>query len=265
MKIVLALLFTLFIVGCSVQEEVASSDSFGDSIVLERSGMYTMPEFGIQIYTLTDSNLNVKIYHYNGSLTKEANYSLHPGITYQYFEEFERINFTELDDNYRSTVPIADVGQGVVTYNNHSVLITPYISRGNPSEIADIIESLNSLFQEVNMSNLYQRDDSLNENEELKVDEVITYTYTGVQCVEEPWNEWYKSQEFDPMEDRLGESEIIRVYYEIKGIEIEMVERIDSEMMQCQACEVCSKGYSFEVQVVGVQKILEQDGWVVKE
>lgn len=257
MKIVLALLVTLFIVGCSVQEEVAQSDSFGDSIVLERSGMYTMPEFGIQIYTLTDSNLNVKVYHYNGSLTKEVNYSLHPGITYKYFEEFERINFTELDDNYRSTVPIADVGQGVVTYNNHSVLITPYISRGNPSEIADIIESLNSLFQEVNMSNLYQRDNSLDEDIELVVDEVITYTYTGVQCVEEPWNIDSPTREAEWMK--------LQNYYQEQGVEIEMVERIDSDMMQCQACEVCSKGYSFEVQVVGVQKILEQDGWIIKE
>ena len=257
MKIALALLFTLFIVGCSVQEEVALSDSFGDSIVLERSGMYTMSEFGIQIYTLTDSNLNVKVYHYNGSLTKEANYSLHPGITYQYFEEFERINFTQLNNNYISTVPIADVGQGVVSYKNHSILINPYISRGNPSEIADIIESLNSLLQKVNMSNLYQRESFLNENDELKADEIITYHYTGMQCVEEPWNINSPTREAEWMK--------LQNYYQKQGIEIEMVERIDSEMIQCQSCEVCAKGYSFEVQVVGVQKILEQDGWVVKE
>lgn len=233
--------------GCTLQQEVSKSDSFGDSIILERTGMFTMPEFGIQIYTLTQSNLNVKMYSYDGSLTKDINFSLFPGITYQVFEEFEKVNFTNLNDNYQSSLNVADVGQGVFSYNNHSVLIMPYVSQGNPSEISNLIEAFNNLLGEVNMSEVFILE---NQVEEVGV---VTYSYTGIQCVDEPWM----------INSPTKEAEIkkIEAYYSKRGVEIENIVMIESDVLRCQACNTCSKSFSYEVQVIGYQEILENDGW----
>lgn len=258
MKVLLALFVMIFFSACSMQEEVASSDSFGESIILERSGMYTLPEFGNQIYTLTQTNFSVKVYHYDGSLTKEVSFPLHPGITYSYFEKLESLNFTQLNDYYESSVPIADVGQGVVTYENHSILIAPYIGRGNPNEIQEVINLFNDLMNEVNMSEVF-----LIENSQEEEFSMFTYSYTGVQCIEESWQNWYSLGEINYIQEPTEEQLIID-YYASQGIEVELVEKIESNLMQCQACEVCSKGYSYEIQVGGKQSLLENEGWILK-
>jgi uncharacterized protein YcfL len=255
MKLVIFTIMMILFAGCSMQEEIAKSDSFGDSIILERSGMYTLPEFGVQIYTLTQSNLNVRVYHYDGSLTKELNVALHPGTTYSVFEDFERVNFSSLNDRYLSTVNIADVGQGVLSYNNHSVLIMPYVGRGNPSEISDLIDSFDTFLSSVNLSEVFV---PTHDVEEVGV---VTYSYTGKQCVDDIWEVWYTKDGFSPYEDRLGEIEVISNYYFNKGIKIEDIKIVESDHATCQACEVCSNSYSYEIQVEGYQEILENDGW----
>jgi hypothetical protein len=249
MKLAILTIIMIFLAGCSLQKEVAKSDDFGESIILERSGMFTQPEYQTQIFTLTQTNLRVETYGFDAQKTNDVNFSLHPGITYEIFEEFHSINFTNLSTIYQSNINVADIGQGVFSYNNHTVLITPYMSRGNPFEIEQLINSFGSLLSQINMSEVFLIETELG-------NEIINYTYTGVQCVEELWMINSPTRESEWMK--------IQKYYENQGIEIEDIQRIESDMMQCQACNVCSKGYSYEIQVSSIYETLEDDGWTLK-
>jgi hypothetical protein len=132
------LLFT----ACTPNSNVIENQ---DKITIERTGMYTLPEYAHNLVTINKSGIETKLSHYNGTLTKREFIEFKNNE----FEQIKKIlnenNFQNLNPEYNSEVLISDIGQGIITYNNKSVNINPYISRGNPTEIQNILNNITSI------------------------------------------------------------------------------------------------------------------------
>lgn len=246
----LLFIFLIIFSSCSSNDSQEFNEN-NSSLILERSGMYTLQEFAFQRYELTQNKLNVKIYASNGSLTSEGNFNISSNQSLDIFNYLNSINFESLNSSYNSDVLIADVGQGVFIYNNKSIEINPYIPRGNPQEISDLIDKFKILLSSQDLSSLYKLNSNSNE---------VVYTYQGVQCITEPWQDWYLSGEINYIKEP-SEKQLIIDYYAFQGVEIKEVNLINSDLITCQACEVCAKSYSYEILTNSESIILDNDGW----
>ena len=91
-----------------------------------------------------------------------------------------------------------------------------------------------------------------------------TYQYIGVQCVDEPWVSWYKTSGINFIQEPQ-EKELIVMYYSEQEVEVILIEKVIPDTSVCEACNVCSKGYFYFIEVEGSSEILEEDGWKLYE
>lgn len=239
--------FLILFAACTTQPQEQESI---DKVVLERYGMFTMPEFGQQIITITSEGMLYETFYYNGNKTGET----FTEFTGNEFEELtnsiESNNFFELEDKYVSEVQVADVGDGKITVtkglNSKTVEVAPFISEGNPSEIRKIIEAL------------YE---AINKGELPTLEETQTLTFQGMQCESEPWEEWYKENGHEYIQEPT-QSQLIIDYYGSQGINIVDLREFQHENV-CQACSVCPDITYYEVDVSQDNvEVLNSDGWV---
>lgn len=100
-----------------------------------------------------------------------------------------------------------------------------------------------------------------------KVDEdtLLTYTYQPKQCQTTPWEEWLAVATFEAGNVPEG-TELIAAYYESKGIEVEDAQRVESDMMVCEACDICPTTHSFTLRARAGDKLaLTGEGWTSSE
>lgn len=221
-------------------------------ITLERTGMYTMPEYAHNFITISKDGFETKISHYDGTLTEKTFTKFENGEFEKLIEIFETNNFENLELKYNSQVPIADIGLGIITYKNKSVNINPYIGEGNPNEISNIISAISDILY--NQNNQLQKDQDNNSFQ--------TLTYNGVQCEKTPWNEWYESGEIQFFKAPT-QKDLIPAYYSTKyNIQIENVKEISNGLV-CQACDICPSSNHYKIQVDKLTDITEllNDKW----
>lgn len=255
-KIILLIIIALFLSSCSSNVEEVNDVDY--TIILERSGMFTLPEFARQIYTINESKIKLEVYSYNGSKTGESSYNFSK-------DEFENIiNFVNLDsfwnlrELHESEVPIADVGYGIVTVKTQNaqktIKIDPYISTGNSEEISKLIEIIYNLTSKVEFP-IVQIEEEPNPE--------IVLIYQPVQCREDVWDKWYSSGEINYIR-APSESELIQDYYANLEYQIE-VEEFISDLATCEACFVCASGNYFEGKLIeGDPDDFIADGWTYK-
>lgn len=248
-KSFLIILGLLLLSACS--NEIITTQDNSTIITLERSGMFTMPEFAIQKITITNKGLLYQTFHYGGNLTNEA---------YTEFEnnEYDKIQnviskneFFNLKDIYKSEINIADIGQGIITVQTNdkekSITINPYIGNGNPNQISNIINTIDDLIAKANSPFTYN----------------VYLTFQGKQCEENPWDIWYRESGINYIKAPTQE-ELIKDYYASKEITIKEVTILNNGAV-CEACNICPQHNYFEIEIDNHTDInkLEEDNWKI--
>jgi hypothetical protein len=92
-------------------------------------------------------------------------------------------------------------------------------------------------------------------------DDLVTLKYQPMQCTDEPWQLWYAQGEVRFVKAPT-DAELITTFFSEQEIEVRDVQRIQSDMVTCQACDICPKGYSYQLKTdaAGAAK-LAQLGW----
>lgn len=245
--IALLLVSLLVFAGCSTQS-VSQDDN---TIVLERYGMFTLPEYQFQKVIITKNNITFETFGpdmnrtgiVSNNISEEKFNSL-----LQVFNEFETF-----DKKYTSDVPIADIGAGNITYKDHEIVIDPYVAQGNPQKIASIVNTLND-FIATNVK--------FPESPQEPSD-VTTLEYRGKACVDEPWEVWYSEGNINYAVEPTQEQLIVD-HYASKNISIETIQTLDAGPT-CKACEVCADSVYFEIEVTSSIDELQEEGWVIIE
>jgi hypothetical protein len=95
--------------------------------------------------------------------------------------------------------------------------------------------------------------------------EFITYTYQPMQCQQAPWEKWYEEGNIK-FAKAPTDAELIIPFYAEKDVEVSDVQRVESDMFVCSACDVCPTTYSFTlVARAGDALALKNDGWTHSE
>jgi hypothetical protein len=248
--IIALLLGVLLLFGaCTLDTEEENSYSLDTQITLERYGMFTMPEYARQIITINSSGVLYETFYYNETKSGEA-------FTPQSEEEFrtllsslEKLDLSSLHEKYESSIPVADVGDGLITIQDgeesYSVEISPYISQGNPQEIEDLINAI-----QVSLENAEFPQRTL----EMK--------YVGKQCIDEPWQVWYKEGNINYIQ-APSQEQLILDYYASQDIEIKKIQTHETGPI-CRACGICADSEYFTINVSqGFVSELEAENWEI--
>lgn len=218
------------------------------TITLERTGMFTMPEYVIQRITIDNKGLTYETFSYENESTNSVYTQFKSDEYQQLITILENNNFFNLEDEYNSSVQVADIGQGIITVttpnNEKSILINPYIQDSNPAQITNIMTKLDELINNANSP----------------FEQVISLTYQGLQCEDEPWDVWYSEGNIKFIKAPT-EQELIIAYYSSKNIEIKNIEEFSAGIV-CQACSVCPDSNYYVATINQDNKdILIADGW----
>ena len=232
--------------ACTIPQD--NKDYDNSTIILERSGTFTLPEYAIQKVTITQEGLLHETYYGNGTLSYSAYTEFTSNEYQQLIQTFQNSNFLELNNQYNSSIQVADVGLGIITLITHNatkeVTINPYIQEGNPNEITNIMEKLNNIINSA----------------ESPYNLPVLLTYQGIQCIEDPWETWYSEGNINFIQEPT-EEELIQAYYSSKNVSINTIDTLSNEMV-CEACEICPKQNYFEITIDKEHKdIFLQDGW----
>jgi hypothetical protein len=94
---------------------------------------------------------------------------------------------------------------------------------------------------------------------------LVELTYQPKQCVKTPWEKWYESGATKFIKAPT-DAELIAAYYSSKNIEVRKIQKIDSNAIVCEACEVCPTAHTFQL-AANSQNVaaLTQDGWQAKK
>lgn len=256
---------TILLSGCSVSTST-NEEERESKIVLERYGMYTLPEFQFQRVTITSSQITFETFGPDMNRTGFTNNS----ISQENFEELQThfSGFTNLQSNYNSEVPIADIGAGNITYINengsYSVIVDPWVSRGNPDEISTIVTALNQFISENIHFPSGDEEESGNPENNGSETNLVSVEYRGMACVEEPWQEWYNEGGITYVQEPT-ELQLIIDYYANSGLELQNLEELSSGPT-CKACEICADSTYFTAEVTSSTfDILQEEGWVIAQ
>lgn len=133
--LILILLIEVLFVGCRTNQDNSDNSIINTTIILKRSGAFTMPNFAIEKVTITHKGLLHELFFYNQTLTN---------ATYTKFE----------NDEYNSKIQVSNVGQATIRIitltKDKSILIEPYITNGYSRKIVNIINALN---EQINRAN----------------------------------------------------------------------------------------------------------------
>lgn len=92
---------------------------------------------------------------------------------------------------------------------------------------------------------------------------IVSLVLQPKQCSTEPWQTWYKEGNIKFIQAPTDEQLIKAYYAQQYGITILSAHRSDTGGATCQACNVCSKGYVFTIEVnTGDVEKLASLGWV---
>jgi hypothetical protein len=92
-------------------------------------------------------------------------------------------------------------------------------------------------------------------------DGLIVMRYQPRQCVETPWQIWYKERS-GPMDGAVSQETMIREYLEARNVEIDQVVTVETGDNVCMACEVCPTTFYFEASVAeNSMETLLAEGW----
>lgn len=93
----------------------------------------------------------------------------------------------------------------------------------------------------------------------------IQFSYQPKQCQEAPWDAWYASGAIQFIKAPT-DADLIVAYYGDKGISVSDVQRIESDRVVCQACDICPTTHSFTLKArAGDKLVLSEDGWTSSE
>lgn len=233
-KIIAIIFLGLVLSACSVSTQEESVDS----VILERYGMFTMPEYAFQKITITKEGILYETFNYDNNKTGET-------FTEFNSDEFENLvktlnsaNFKNLDDTYNSETPVADVGAGKITIKYGSstkiIEVDPYIQHGNNEQIVKIIGIISEVTQNAKFP-------------QIERPPIVTLKYEGKQCIEEPWEVWYSKGEINYIVEPSSE-QLILDYYSNKEIGIYEIRTLNHDSV-CEACEVCVDYEYYEVDI----------------
>ncbi len=90
---------------------------------------------------------------------------------------------------------------------------------------------------------------------------LVELTFQPMQCVDTPWDVWYASGETQFV-TQPSDEELIQAYYSSKNVEVKGIIRIDTNEVQCDACEICATSHFFTTKTTeeSLQTLLD-DGW----
>ena len=265
MFIIGLLTMTIILSGCS-SNTTSNEEEKDSTIVLERYGMYTMPEFQFQRVTITQNQIVFETFGPEMNRTGMANNSLSP----QNYKELEAYfqGFSQLDASYSSEIPVADIGAGNITYSNengsYSVLVNPWVSRGNPDKVGDIVNALNEFIASNVQFPSSDVEDSGNLDDNESRADLLSVEYRGMACVEEPWEVWYSEGNINYVQAPT-QTQLIIDYYANSGVEMINLEELSSGPT-CKACRVCADSTYFKADVTpSTFEIIQEDGWEISQ
>lgn len=91
--------------------------------------------------------------------------------------------------------------------------------------------------------------------------ELQTLTFQPMQCEEYEWDEWYAAGEIQYVDEPTTQQLITDYYAQEHAIELD-VERVDTDQIVCQACNICQTTHYFRTTTTPVDAdVLEADGW----
>lgn len=261
---------TILFSGCSVSTST-NGEERESRIILERYGMFTLPEFQFQRVTITPNQITFETFGPEMNRTGMTNNSL-SNETYRELEEYF-LGFSKLDSSYSSDIPIADIGAGNITYitqnGSYSVIVDPWVSRGNPEEIGIIVDVLNEFIASNVQFPSREGNESGNQESETKGDnesrgDLFSMEYHGKACIEEPWEEWYSQGNINYVQAPT-QTQLIIDYYANSGLELQNLEEISSGPT-CKACEICADSTYFQAEVTAsTYDILQEEGWEISQ
>lgn len=248
--LIIATILIIFIGGCSQIKPENNYEKI-EKIVLERSEMFTLSEYAIQNITITKDGILYETFYPNGTKYVETYTKFESNEFNSLIEVLKTNNGLLLNEKYVSEILVADVGKGIIYISGEGidkqVEINPYIQDGNPNEVKNIMDEIDKLIS----------------NAKSPFFITVTMKYQGKQCIDEPWDIWYKEGNINFIKEPTT-SELISAYYSSKGIEIMNLKEFDNGIV-CQACEVCPDQYSYEVDVYkNIASQLLNEGWIEK-
>jgi hypothetical protein len=86
-------------------------------------------------------------------------------------------------------------------------------------------------------------------------------TFQPMQCVETPWEEWYSDEGAQFVAEPTDEELIISYYSTTHDSEIIGIDTVFPDVAVCTACEVCPRGYHYDIQVADDIGPFIEDGW----
>jgi hypothetical protein len=157
--IIVTILIGLSLSSCQSQNEQGLNiEKQQTTIFLERSGMFTLPDYAVQTVHITDSQITYTISHYNGTLTKQSVHDLSETQK----ETFQNLAYNLAKSNprtkYYPPMTISDLGEGILTLPayNREILINPYILDELPSELKELLQYIREV--------VVENEDAQNEN-----------------------------------------------------------------------------------------------------
>jgi hypothetical protein len=95
-----------------------------------------------------------------------------------------------------------------------------------------------------------------------QVQQTVTMRYQPVQCEDTPWQAWYAKGNIQFIAEP-SDAELIMTYYGSEyNLNVDNVQRIDSDQAVCEACGVCPMPYHFTAEIAYEdQSRLESLGW----
>lgn len=91
--------------------------------------------------------------------------------------------------------------------------------------------------------------------------ETVSLHFQPMQCENYSWDDWYTEGNVNYVTEPSTQQLVGNYYANEHGIPVE-VERIDSDMMTCQACNTCPQSYRLQATVeTAFADTLEADGW----
>jgi hypothetical protein len=136
------ILIALILSSCQNLQTIQKQET---TIILERSGMLTDPNYAIQTVIISNQTLSYIIQHYNGSITKESIYRLND----EQYKNLQTISYNIVKKNPKNYyAPInsqSTMGEGILSlpeYNLNQIIINPYNTSALPKELEELLTTI---------------------------------------------------------------------------------------------------------------------------
>lgn len=229
------------------------------TITYKTYGGFTMPEYNINILTITKEKAVLEIRGTDNSLTATAEKQLTEEEHFEYIQLLNQNRFMSLQSLYEPKAGdplVADTGNLEIVVSNANgeikkVEVIPYSSYYMPQKLQNINDELSELASELYMK----------ATEQTAVTEV-SIQFQPMQCETTPWQAWYEEGKILYIKAPTNE-ELIQDYYANEfGIELKDVNEVETDRMVCEACGVCPISNYFIASVNSDDKTtMLEDGW----